>query len=332
MNKHRVLIIGVGSIGERHLRCFGLTDRADLSLCEINPELRNTIVRRYDIKTSFESVDEALLSEPDVAVVCVPAHLHVPIATNIAARGIHVLCEKPMGVSLDGVDELIETVNQHGITAAVAYVMRCYALYVAFKAVIDSGRFGKPVNLIHVSGQNFPFYRPAYRATYYADHGTGGGAIQDSITHYINLGEWFVGPVDKLAADAAHLMVKGVDVEDTVHVMTRQGDVLGCYSHNQHQMPNESTYTVMCEGGTLRAEFHNSRWMWQTRPDEPWHVEEIESLERDDHFVAQAHMFLDAVEDKGAVRCTLAEGCQTLRVNLAALNTAQQHTWQIIEH
>ena len=56
----------------------------------------------------------------------------------------------------------------------------------AMKQEIDACRFGRIVQVIAVSGQHFPFYRPAYRETYYTDHATGGGAIQDALTHTIN--------------------------------------------------------------------------------------------------------------------------------------------------
>ena len=59
---------------------------------------------------------------------------------------------------------------------------------------IRSGRFGEPVQIVATCGQHFPHYRPAYRDTYYRDRRTGGGAVQDALTHIINAGEWLVGP------------------------------------------------------------------------------------------------------------------------------------------
>ena len=96
MAKHRVLVVGAGSIGERHLRCFGQTDRVELSLCEINDPLRTRIADRYNVKTTFADFNEAVTSRPDVAVICTPAHLHIPMATTMANEGIHILCEKPL--------------------------------------------------------------------------------------------------------------------------------------------------------------------------------------------------------------------------------------------
>lgn len=330
MGNTRILIIGVGSIGERHLRCFKATGRAHTSVVEINAALRQTIAERYSATRAFANLDAALIDRPDVAVICTPAPAHVPLAQRLVEAGIHVLIEKPLSTSLDGIDRLRHTVSAKHVVAGVAYVYRCHPHLKALREAIHSGRFGKPVELIAVSGQHFPTFRPAYREIYYKDRATGGGAIQDSLTHLINAGEWLVGPVDRLVVDAAHQVLEGVSVEDTVHLLARHGSVLGSYSLNQHQAPNENTLTVICERGTVRWEAHEHRWRWMAKPGDAWHDESMNPAERDAIFIAQAHAFLDAVEGKSAVPCSLDDGSQTLKVNLAALASLEQGAWQKI--
>jgi predicted dehydrogenase len=184
------------------------------------------------------------------------------------------------------------------------------------------------VQINSVSGQHFPTYRPAYREIYYKDHATGGGAIQDAITHVLNASEWLVGPIDRLTVDAAHQVLEGVSVEDTVHVLTRHGGVLGSFSLNQYQSPSEMTITVVCDGGTARFEGHKNRWRWMLKPDEPWHDETFEPIPRDQLFINQAVAFLDLLEGSAKPLCTLEEGLQTLRVNLAALASSKNGNWQ----
>lgn len=325
---HKILVVGVGSIGERHVRCFQNTERAVVSICEVNDSLREEIADRYEIEQQYAELDAALQAEHDAVVVAVPAHLHIPIAQQAAEAGLHLLIEKPLSISLAGIEQLQQTVEEKNLVAAVAYVYRAAPALAAMKAALDSGRFGAPVQIVAASGQNFPSFRPAYRETYYRDHATGGGAIQDAITHVLNAGEWLVGSIDRLVADAAHQILPDVDVEDTVHIITRQGNVLGSYSLNQHQAPNESTITVICERGTVRFEFHRHRWCWMI--DDEWQEDEPEALERDTLFIRQALAFLDAVERQAVPLCRLDEGLQTLRVNLAALASVEQQQWQTI--
>lgn len=326
----RVLIIGVGSIGERHLRCFQQTGRCErLSFVEINAALRGSIAGKYHV-AGYADLDSALADRPAIAVVCTPAHLHVEIALKLIESGLHVLIEKPLSTRLDGLDRLAESVRRKQAVCGVAYVYRCHPVLTQVREAIRNGRFGRPVELVAVCGQHFPTYRPAYREIYYKDRATGGGAIQDALTHVLNAGEWLLGPITRLVADAGHQVLEGVSVEDTVHLLARHADVLASYSLNQHQAPNELTLTVICERGTIRFEGHESRWRWMTMPASSWHDEPHPPLERDTLFVAQAHRFLDAVEGKCPVACSLDEGQQTLRINLAALASLEQGGWQTI--
>jgi predicted dehydrogenase len=330
LRRLRVLVIGVGSIGERHVRCFQSTGRADVALAEANPDLRLAVAERYGIAARYGGLDEALTDRPDIAVVATPAPSHIPLATTLAEAGVHVLIEKPLGTSLEGIDRLREAVRSRGVVAGAAYVYRHHPLLQAMREAILGGRFGRPVELVLVAGQHFPTYRPAYRTIYYRDHAAGGGAIQDALTHLINAGEWLIGPIDRLVADAGHLVLEGVEVEDTAHILARHGGVLASYSLNQHQAPNETALTVVCERGAARCEFHAHRWRWMTEPGGSWNDESILPLERDALFVSQAGAFLDAVEGLGPPACSIDEALQTLRVNLAALASVGAKTWMTV--
>jgi predicted dehydrogenase len=326
---HKVVVIGVGSIGERHVRCFQGTGRASVSIVEINDALRETVAARYSV-AAYPSLEKALQEQPDAAVVAAPAHLHVPLTSQLVTAGVHVLIEKPLSVSLDGIDQLRTQIIERGTVAGLAYVYRAHPVLGAMKAMLDADCIGRPLELVAVCGQHFPTYRPAYREIYYARRETGGGAIQDALTHVINAGEWLVGPIDSLVADADHCALSGVAVEDTVHLLTRQRNVLGSYSLNQHQAPNELTLTIIGERGTLRWENHRNRISWMNAPGEEWQERLFDPLERDSLFVSQAHAFLDAVEGLRPVLCSFDEGIQTLRVNLATLTSVDHRCWQAV--
>jgi predicted dehydrogenase len=324
----KLLVVGAGSIGERHIRCFQQTGRVDVAVCETNSQTLQAIATRYGLTDCFTDFDSALASKPNMVVICTPAHLHIAMATRSVESGIAVLIEKPLGVSFDGVERLIELTQTRRVTAGVAYVYRAHPALQAMRDAVIGGRFGTPVQVVAVFGQHFPFYRPAYRDTYYRDQATGGGAIQDALTHVINAAEWIVGPVTELMADADHLVLDGVTVEDTVHVIARHRGVLATYSLNQHQPANEGSLTVICQRGMARYETHTGRWLWTDRPDAPWQVEPTASLQRDELFCRQAEAFLDAVVGESALLCDLDEGLQTLRVNLAALRSTQSRLWE----
>ncbi|QDT35480.1 Gfo/Idh/MocA family protein [Thalassoglobus polymorphus] len=325
-----ILVIGGGSIGERHLRCFLKTGRAKVSLCELRPEIRERIEQEYDVAATFDSLEAALAESLDAAVICTPANLHIKMAQQLAEKKLSLLIEKPLSIATDGIDKLLQTVDENELSASIAYVYRAHPVLQSMKAAIDSGRFGKPVQVVMSGGQHFPFYRPAYREIYYTKHETGGGAIQDAMTHMLNAAEWLVGPITKLVADADHCVLEGVDVEDTVHIIARHKSVLASYNLNQHQAPNETSIAVICKNGTAKFEANKARWISCSEPGKDWDVELSVELERDDLFINQANAFLDHLEVKQPAACSLSEGLQTLKVNLAALESVRTGNWVTI--
>ncbi len=326
-DKKRLLIVGVGSIGERHLRCFQATGRVDVSICELNTDLREKIGKQYQVEKQYADLDSALADPHDCAVIATPAHLHIEMSKCAVQAGLDIFIEKPLSTSFKGIKELQSLLQETQRKAAVAYVYRAHPALAAMKADLDSGKFGKPVQLVVVSGQNFPTYRPAYRDIYYNSRELGGGAVQDALTHSVNAGEYLVGPVESLVADFSHQVLEGVDVEDTVHVITRQGNVLGNFCLNQHQAANESAITVICERGMLRFEYQNSWYRWVTEPEAEWQVGYHEILERDTLFQRQASAFLDYLEGLCPPLCSFEDGIQTLAVNLSILNSTENRSW-----
>ena len=326
--RHRILIVGVGSIGERHVRCFLATGRVVVGICELNAQLLDAVAERYDIKEAFATLETALDSSWDAVLIATPAHTHIPIALTVVKQGIPLLIEKPLSTSLDGVDELLALANEKNILTAVSYNYRAHPALAAMKAALDSKRFGAPKQLYALCGQHFATYRPAYADVYFADRAQGGGAIQDSLTHILNMGEWLLGPLTQVLADAGHQVLAGVDVEDTVHVIAHHGDVPASYTMNMYQQPNETILTVVCEKGTLRFEVHRCRWSWMDTVDGQWQEEDFAFKDRDDWYILNANAFLDALEGTCAPLCTLEEGIQTLRCNLAVLASADATPWQ----
>jgi predicted dehydrogenase len=323
---HEVLIIGCGSIGERHLRCFQQTGRAAVTACDANPALLATLASTYGVRT-HQDWRKALDAQPfDAAVICTPAHLHVEMATEILKLGRHVLIEKPLSQSMTGVAELQRVAVASGKRAAVAYVLHTYPILNAVRDFLAGGELGPVLQATCTSGQYFPGGRPAhavpYHQTYYRDRRMGGGAIQDALTHTVNWFESVLGPTESLLCDCAHQALPGVTVEDTVHICARNGRALVNYTLNQFQAPNESTLQFNTAAGSVKVEMHLRRWgvLKMGAPDWQWH--EIPAGDRDTPFITQAGRFLDFIEGRPARLCTLEEAVHTLRFNLAALASA----------
>ena len=281
----------------------------------------------YQVPT-IASWEQAVASGKfNAVVVCTPAQLHVPIATRALLGGYHALIEKPLSASFAGVDDLLRAAALPGRQTAVAYILHVYPLLNVARDFLRNGDLG-PIRLVaYTGGQYFPGGRPAhavhYSKTYYRDRKTGGGAIQDALTHTANWIESIIGPTDSVLCDCAHQVLEGVSVEDTVNLNARNGDILVSYSLNQFQAPNESTIQFHTASGSVKIEFHRGRWGIFRLGDKDWTWHESSRPARDTPFITQANAFLDQVEGKPARLCSLDAAVQTLRFNLAALASAE---------
>ena len=212
----------------------------------------------------------------------------------------------------------------HPKISTVGYVLHFLPCLRAARESLRCGDWGKPLQVSVTTGQHFPTFRPAYRQTYFTRHETGGGAIQDSLTHNVNAVEWLLGPTTRVFCDAAHRALEGVSVEDTVCVAARNGEVLASYAHNQFQAPNETTYLIHCQRGSLKIEPHDQRWgVWPCGAS-AWQYHPAPVNDRDELFVAQANAFLDGIGGAVTDLCSVKDAIQTLKFNIAALNSSRQ--------
>ena len=220
------LVIGCGSIGERHVRTFLATGRTRIVACDPRPEIRARMQERYGVAVTADW--QPALRDPALfaAVIATPAPLHIPMAVEALRHGRHVLIEKPLALELAATATLVAARDQAGKFAAVAYIHHCQPILQAAREFIRSGKFGAVKHATVSTGHHFPTARPAYREIYYRSHAQGGGAIQDALTHMANAVEWVLGPTEKVFCDASHQVLEGVEVEDTVNVTARNAGAL----------------------------------------------------------------------------------------------------------
>jgi predicted dehydrogenase len=317
-----VLVVGGGSIGERHLRCFQQTG-CSVALCETNAKRREELTERYKLERTYDSLAEAAKSNWYGVVICTPAHLHVDHVAIAAGSTSALLIEKPLCTQLDDVERLRNVTG--GKIVQVAYVLRHHPATQHVRQLVGEGVIGPVHEVTVAAGQHFPTFRPAYRDIYYRSHETGGGAIQDAATHHFDLIQHLAGPLDWLFCDAAHQELADVEVEDTVHVVGRAGGgrTLVSLALNQFMAPNETQVQLNGSRGSLAIRFHEHRAGLYLHGDPGWTWTEPLAADRDDLFRAQAQAFLLAAVGQTPPLCTLEDGIRALKANLAALRSAE---------
>ena len=317
------LIIGVGSIGERHLRNFLRIDGVRCSIAEISDHTREKIAGEYKVEASYSDYREADLASFDGVVICVPANLHVAIATEVVKAGTHVLSEKPLSMSLDGVDELKQLRDQKGTIVSVAFTLRTDPIFSEVKDWVDAADFGKTRVVNYYSGQYWPRMRKDYPPQYAQRRETGGGAIPDHLVHLVNFFEWMFGPTAEVAAKQWNLKLDDIATEDSGYQILRfSGGQVAFLGLCLFQRDTVSKLQVIADDGTAVMLHDSESLNIFSDATGKWTNGKAHRMDRDDVFRLQAQHFIDCIEGRAIPRCTVEEGEQTLRTVLTALESS----------
>jgi len=251
----RIALIGCGRIAQKHFEAIEAhRERAELTaVCDSDQAALAAAVRRTGAR-GFESLTELLAgSDADAVVLCTPSGLHPPHALEIAAAGRHVITEKPMATRwLDG-KRMVEACDAAGVHLFVVKQNRRNATLQLLKRAIEQKRFGR----IYMVSLNVFWSRPQeyydsarWRGTWEFD----GGALMNQASHYVDLIDWLIGPVESVQAYTATL-ARDIQVEDSAVVGIRwRSGALGsmCVTMLTYPSNFEGSITVLGEQGTVR--------------------------------------------------------------------------------
>jgi predicted dehydrogenase len=216
----RLLIAGLGSIGQRHARVarrlfpgariVGLRHRRT---ADPTPEAIDEVVW---------SVDEAIAFAPQAAVIASPASAHLALAMQLADAGIPMLIEKPIAMSAAGVHRLLETCNARGIAVLTGYNLRYLPSLAYFRSRVLDGAVGDVLSVRAEVGQHLSDWRPGadYRQSVSSRAELGGGVLLE-LSHEFDYLRWILGEATSVSADTARSSALEIDVEDTAFVTIR---------------------------------------------------------------------------------------------------------------
>ena len=315
------LILGCGSIGQRHIRNLRMLGVQDISAYDPMAERLELVAREHGVSTC-PSIEAGLANKPDVALICTPPHLHTSIARQAVDAGAHVFVEKPIAHKLDGLDDLLRAAEMHKRILYVAYNLRFHAGLRKLKEILDSGAIGKLLVIRAEVGQYLPDWRPMqdYRAGYNVSAATGGGIILDA-SHELDYVRWLGGEVESVACVAGHLSDLEMDVEDIAAITLRLSNHVIAEVHlDCVQRGYARNCKLIGSDGTLIWEFKEG--VRQLLPDKTWHVYPIVP-DPNDMYVAELSHFLACVRGEESPRVSGADGRRVLEIALAAKRSAQ---------
>jgi UDP-N-acetyl-2-amino-2-deoxyglucuronate dehydrogenase len=252
----RFALVGCGRIAANHFSAFEqLRDRAELvAVCDIDPAALAAATKRTGVR-GYGSLTELLADgDSDIVVLATPSGLHPEQAIQVAASGRHVLTEKPMATRWEDGRRMVQACDEAGVRLFVVKQNRHNATLRLLKHAIDRGRFGRvylvTVNVFWTRPQSY-YDSAKWRGTRELD----GGAFMNQASHYVDLLDWLIGPVESVYAYSATL-ARDIEAEDTgVAAVRWRGGTLGTVNVTMLTYPKnlEGSITVIGEKGTVRV-------------------------------------------------------------------------------
>lgn len=308
-----MLVAGCGSIGRRHVRVLRSLGSRDIRVCDPDPRQRQALLAEGPVSAAYEGFEEALREGPDTVLICTPPELHIPMAIQALESGAHVLSEKPLSSSLDGVPGLAAAIEASGKVFAVAFCFRHHEGLTLARRCLEEGAIGRLVSLRLCMGEHLPEVRPDYRRLFTL---TRGGAFD--LTHEIDLACWFAGqPVSEVRALHGACSDLGFTAPDLVELIIGFGERCIASVHlDFFGFPRRRVTELLGTMGTIVVEFPAwdrctvSVYRQQTGR---WAREELRT-ERDEMFRREDREFLQAVISGTPVSCPLSEALKSQEI------------------
>jgi len=264
-------LVGCGVIAPTHAEAIKRIDNAKLlAVCDLDEDAAKACALDFEAQPYTDLAE--MLAREDIHIVNIltPSGLHARLGTQCADAGKHVICTKPIDITLANIDALIAAGERNNVKIAATHQNRSYPVYEKIKSYIEGGKLGK---LLY--GNAFvPWYRSD---EYYSDdwHGTkaldGGGALINQSIHYIDLLIWFMGKVERIYG-FADALAHDIETED-------MGSAVLKFEGGTHGIIQGSTCTY--NGMPARIEVHGTKGNVLVVGDELalWDVEGDERFE-----------------------------------------------------
>lgn len=249
-------LVGCGRISGNHIEALKIfqNEAKLIAVCDID-EAKARKTGKENYADYYTNLDDMLgRGDIDVLSICTPSGLHPVHGIAAAKRKLHVITEKPMATNLKKADELISACDENGVQLFVVKQNRLNSTLQLVKRSIDKGRFGRIymaiVNVLWSRPQSY-YDEAKWRGTWEFD----GGAFMNQASHYVDMIEWLIGPVESVSAFTGTLARK-IQTEDSgvANIKFRNG-AFGSINVTMLTFPKnfEGSITIIGEKGTVKV-------------------------------------------------------------------------------
>ena len=215
--KNKVLVVGGGSIGKRHMRNL-ISIKVDKTNIHCIEPRRDRVeeLNQMGIQSTYENLNDALNNNDyDFSILCSPTVFHIDQSIDLAKKNINIFIEKPLSANLDKIDELTSIIRENNIKVGIAYVFRFSPLVDKAKEIIEKNIIGRPLYFRGEFSEYLPDFHPYedYRTFYMAKKELGGGSILDQ-SHIMDLAYYLFGDFKSVFALNSKVSNLEINVDD----------------------------------------------------------------------------------------------------------------------
>jgi len=191
----KIGIAGVGFMGATHAQAWFETGSRIVGMVAETVEEAGPLAGQFNAKI-YPSLSP-MLKEVDVVDICTPTHLHYPMVMEAAELGVHVVCEKPLALTVKQAAEMVTACRSAGVQLLVAHVVRFFPEYAQAKAAVEAGQIGRP-GIIRLTRGSFRPKKPV--GNWFLDEAKSGGILMDLMIHDFDYARWIAGEVESVFA------------------------------------------------------------------------------------------------------------------------------------
>ena len=309
------LLVGYGSIGRRHLGNFYAIGVEDWAV--VHTGLGTLPLEPPCPVRTYTDLHDALRAEaPTFAIVANPTSMHVSTALACVEAGCHVVLEKPVSHTLDGLGELASAVAERGVHVLVAYQFRFHPALHRMRELLRSGAIGSPLHARVTWGEYLPGWHPweDWRLSHASRRELGGGVLH--IAHPFDYLRMLFGDAVELVGSLSDAHPLELEVPEAADAVLRFADGVVATVHLDYwTRPQVHTVAVTCRDGSIDWDYISGELRaWDAVGARAW-VEDVPSVEaRNDLFVALTRHFLDVIDGRAEPVCTLRDGIEAVRI------------------
>lgn len=328
---YRILIVGLGSIGCKHLEIArDLFPEADIRLLRSKnnscPKEANGV---------FILLQEAINFCPDIVVIANPASQHINIANSFAESGAHLLIEKPLSDKSSDIQPLLEIYEQKNKVLMVGYNLKFLNSLREFKSLLSANIIGKVLSVHCDVGQYLPSWRPDsdYKTTVSANKELGGGVLLE-LSHEIDYLRWIFGEISWVKATLTKLSSFEIDVEDTAFLTLGNNNDSLIISLNLDFLRHDKTRQCIAIGekGTLRWNGITGVVDIFLEGSKKWEILFSSDLISDNSYVKEWNHFIECIEKNIKPINSGYDGLKVLEIIEAAKISSDLNSKVFLEH